>query len=220
VNVFQHELQSLQNLFHNSSSGEFREFYNLDGTPAGGHQQLWSASCYLSMIFHGLFGMNFEESGIRFDPLVPSSFPDSIALVSVLYRDMALNITIEGSGMFVKQFYLDGSKQSDAFVPGDLTGSHSVRIVMSTTPPTHAGERGVVSAQPYPRDILRVSKRMLLVTKPGIFTVKLVDAHGREVTFIRMKGNATAKMTTLKAGAYIADVNSGMQSVRQKTVLY
>jgi hypothetical protein len=128
------ELEKLEALYYNSNPGEFREMYNLDGTPAGCGQQHWSASGYLSMVFHDLFGMNFEEDGLRLDPLMPPVFGGGISLTNIAYRDMTLDITIEDSGFAVKEFFLDETKGSDPFVPGDLTGTHSVRIVMSHDP--------------------------------------------------------------------------------------
>ena len=53
----------------------FMELYRPeDGKPDGSPRQLWSASGFLSMVYHGLFGMHFEQDGLRFAPVVPERF--------------------------------------------------------------------------------------------------------------------------------------------------
>ena len=129
ADIFMNELENLAWL---ASQGDtFREFYRPEhGTPDGSVRQLWSASGYLSMIYHGLFGMDFEEDCIRFDPLVPAAF-GTISLKNVQYRDMVLDITVHGPGTSIENFYLDGESETDPIVPASLTGSHTVEIYLS-----------------------------------------------------------------------------------------
>jgi hypothetical protein len=133
--VFMFNMDKLAQLWAKSSPGEFREFYRpLDGTPDGGGQQLWSASGYITMVFHGLFGMNFEVDGIRFDPIVPDTFKNPITLNNFVYRKMTLNMTLKGPGKYLKEFVFDGVSQWPPFVSGSLTGTHSIVMTVSNTP--------------------------------------------------------------------------------------
>jgi predicted alpha-1,2-mannosidase len=128
VDIFDRELQSLVRLSENSNT--FMEFYfPEDGKPGGSPRQLWSASGFLSMIYHGLFGMDFQENGIRFSPVVPKNL-HHLTLTRVKYRNCLLSITIEGNGTTVDQFKLDGQQVADAFLDGSLSGEHQIEIRM------------------------------------------------------------------------------------------
>ena len=77
--VFGRELDALVKLSEKNDT--FMEFYHPEGgEPGGSPRQLWSAAGFLSMIYHGLFGMEFEENGIRFAPVVSGELPAPIAL--------------------------------------------------------------------------------------------------------------------------------------------
>ena len=79
--AFTNNIDKLAQLWAHTPGGEFMEFYRPEqGTPDGGHRQLWSAAGYISMVFHGLFGMNFDVDGIRFDPMVPDTFKNAMTL--------------------------------------------------------------------------------------------------------------------------------------------
>ena len=106
----------------------FHEFYHPeDGLPDGSRRQLWSASGYLSTVYHGLIGMNFDPRGVEFAPAVPTAF-HRVSLEGIPYRKMILNATVIGSGTEVARFELDGRPRWEHRVPADLTGTHRVTI--------------------------------------------------------------------------------------------
>ena len=80
------------------------------------------------MIYHGLFGMDFTEQGLRFAPVVPEGF-DQLSLDNVQYRQARLHIQIRGHGIRVREFMLDG-KATKFLVPVSLAGPHEIEIVM------------------------------------------------------------------------------------------
>ncbi|WP_394828596.1 MGH1-like glycoside hydrolase domain-containing protein [Pendulispora albinea] len=124
-----HELDRIRYLSEKNDT--FQEFYQPEtGTPDGSRRQLWSASGYLSMVYHGLMGMSFDPDGITFAPVVPSIF-ERVTLDSIPYRNMTLNIRVTGSGIHVAKFYLDGRRRDDHRVPAHLTGTHRVSIRMA-----------------------------------------------------------------------------------------
>ncbi len=137
-------------------SDDFREIYHpYTGDPYGGFQadrtwdsvrhQTWSATGYLRMLFQGLFGMYFEDAGIRFQPSLPASFGlNSIALHDLTYRSARLSIRIQGSGDRVEQCRLDGVLQLAPFIPATLTGEHTIEITLmhsTALPVTPVGRR-------------------------------------------------------------------------------
>ncbi len=128
VPVFERELNALVKLSEKNDT--FMELYRPeDGAPDGSPRQLWSASGFLSMIYHGLFGMNFEQNGITFAPVVPAQFRE-LTLSNVNYRNSQLAIVLKGNGTKVRQFKLDGKTQKKPFLDASATGSHQIEILL------------------------------------------------------------------------------------------
>jgi Amylo-alpha-1,6-glucosidase len=131
--AFTNNIDKCAQLWSHSSPGEFKEFYRPEqGTPDGGDRQLWSAAGYISMVFHGLFGMQFDVDGVRFDPMVPDTFKNAMTLNNFIYRKDTLNMTVSNPGKYLLTFKLDGVAQAP-FIPGSLTGKHTVVMTMSAT---------------------------------------------------------------------------------------
>jgi hypothetical protein len=108
----------------------FQEFYRPeDGAPDGSRRQLWSASGYLSMVYHGLFGMGFDVDGVSFAPVVPDVFT-ALTLDGVPYRQATLNLSVSGHGTHVTRFAIDGVTQPEARIGRDLSGTHRIDIAM------------------------------------------------------------------------------------------
>ena len=126
VPTFRRELDAAVKLSEKNDT--FMELYRPeDGKPDGSPRQLWSASGFLSMIYHGLFGMAFEQDGIRFAPVVPERF-QTLTLSNVKYRDAVLQITVKGSGTKIHEFKLDGKKQRQPVFPAASKGRHEIEI--------------------------------------------------------------------------------------------
>ena len=98
-------------------------------------QQLWSIAGTLAGYYRVMFGMDYDEDGIRFDPYIPGWMEGPFELSNFKYRGSTLNIKLSGSGDGVASFKVDGVSQdieSYVFSP-DNTGSHTVEIVMAPT---------------------------------------------------------------------------------------
>jgi Amylo-alpha-1,6-glucosidase len=109
----------------------FMEYYHpQDGKPDGSRNQLWSASGYLGMVYHGLFGIDLEDDGIHFAPIVPTGF-NQLTLRQVKYRHQVLSITIHGHGSKIKAFAINGKSGADPFLPGDRLGKQIIDIVLT-----------------------------------------------------------------------------------------
>jgi beta-glucosidase len=143
--IFASELRHVTDLA--LRSGDFREIYHpITGLAYGGVQsdrtwdsvrhQTWSASGYLNMVYSGLFGMSFEQEGIRLKPVVPSQLGvRGLVLNDLSYRQANLTIAIHGSGSSIRRFWLDGRMQPDAFIPGTLSGTHRVDVFLDAAEP-------------------------------------------------------------------------------------
>jgi hypothetical protein len=220
--IFMNELDKCAQLWAKSNPGEFREFYRpLDGTPDGGGQQLWSASGYITMVIHGLFGMNFDVDGIRFDPIVPDTFKTAMTLNNFIYRKDTLNMTITGPGKYLQTFKLDGVTQK-AFIPGTLTGKHTVVMTVSNS---------AVGILPQARNAAMVNNR-IQISSSSIQGVSMnfgsyqnVDAAlyslaGKIIgEFNTSNGIVTVSNKSFIPGSYIVKWHSGDVEGIQKVLL-
>ncbi|MDE6397599.1 MAG: hypothetical protein K2K84_10040, partial [Muribaculaceae bacterium] len=115
-----------------------KENLNLDNgdiyTELNSSNMLWSLSGNLALTNRLLFGINFEENGIRFSPFVPKTMADTRTLENFKYRDAVLNITVEGYGNEIKEFTVNG-KRTAPFLPAKAKGVQNIRIVMADNEP-------------------------------------------------------------------------------------
>jgi len=125
--AFSRELDALVKL--SEKNGTFMELYRPeDGAPDGSPRQLWSASGFLSMIYHGLFGMDFQENGVRFSPVVPERF-EQLTLRNLKYRHSQLRLLVKGHGTGVRSFKVDGKPQGP-FFDAAKADPHEIEILM------------------------------------------------------------------------------------------
>lgn len=128
-----------------------KENFNLDNgditTELNSSNMLWSLSGNIAITLKMLFGINYETDGISFKPFIPRQLDDRRTLSGLRYRDMTLNITIEGYGSRIQKFYLNG-KAHAPFLPADLKGEQTVKIVMDNNniPPMRVNETANIKA--------------------------------------------------------------------------
>jgi Amylo-alpha-1,6-glucosidase len=232
VNVFMNEMDKCARLWampmNSASDGittgkEFTEFYRPEtGSPDGGHRQLWSASGYISMVFHGLFGMNFDVDGIRFAPVVPDTFKNGMTLNNFIYRKDTLNMTVNGSGIYIQSFKLDNVEQA-AFVPGTQTGKHAIVMTIGNTPV------GVIQETKQNSGTVNRIQFSVNSTPQGIslnfnscknVNVSLFDVRGNfSREFFTSDGTVRLARKDFSAGAYIVKWRSGNVIGSQTVVL-
>jgi glycogen debranching enzyme len=122
----------------NASDGIFYEIYHsVTGAPDGGWQvgrhwescihQTWSATGYLRMVFHGLFGLNFELDGVRLTPTLPPGW-GAVRLRGLRYRQAILNLRLEGEGQHIASVSVDDKNVPAARLSANLTGEHQIAI--------------------------------------------------------------------------------------------
>jgi glycogen debranching enzyme len=139
--LFQKELTNLATLVQ-ASQGIFYEIYHsIHGRPDGGWQvgkhwsscvhQTWSATAYLRMVLHGLFGINLEPDGLRFTPTLPGQW-GAAQLRGLKYRNMILDVRLSGQGRRLARVEFDRKKLRTAWVPASWTGPHELAIQLKT----------------------------------------------------------------------------------------
>ena len=115
-----------------------KENFNLDNgditTELNSSNMLWCLSGNIAITMKMLFGITPETEGVSFNPFIPKEMNDSRTLTGLRYRDMTLDVAIEGYGNRISKFYLNG-KEHKPFISADLKGVQQVKIVMDNNVP-------------------------------------------------------------------------------------
>lgn len=90
--------------------------------------QLWNAAGFISLIFYGVFGIEYNIRGMYFHPAVSKELAD-ISLKDLPYRKMILDIKACGWGTVIKKLEIDG-RISD-YVEGSMEGRHQVVLYLA-----------------------------------------------------------------------------------------
>lgn len=101
-----------------------------EGTQVNSSRQLWSIAAALSSVFNILMGIELQDEGIAFHPVVPEEMDGVRRLENFKWRKSVLDISVSGYGAGIKSFCIDGQECSDAFFSADLEGNHSVSIIL------------------------------------------------------------------------------------------
>ena len=106
---------------------------NWRGTQINSSNMLWCLAGNISITFKLLMGMEFAADQLNFAPVVPENLKADRTVRNFRYRNATLDVTVSGYGDTIKSFKLDGQKMSEAVVPGNLEGHHTVEIEMSNS---------------------------------------------------------------------------------------
>jgi len=107
-----------------ASNGDFA------GTQINSSNMLWSLSGSIALVHKVLFGIEFESHKLVFHPFVPKELEGTRRLTNFKYKDLVLDIEVQGFGNQIKTFLLDG-KPSKPEIWGDHSGKHSIKIVLT-----------------------------------------------------------------------------------------
>lgn len=99
-------------------------------TEINSDNMLWSLSGNISMVHKVLFGMQFTEEGLVFNPLVPRNMAGERILNNFKYRNATLNITLSGHGNIIKSFKVDGV-ECEPKLATDISGEYNISIEMT-----------------------------------------------------------------------------------------
>jgi hypothetical protein len=105
------------------------------GTQINSSNMLWSLSGNISIIHKVLFGIRFEENGLRFEPFVPKVMSARRSLNNFKYRNANLDIELTGYGNRIASFELDGKVQKDPVISPTVTGKHRLKITLANNEP-------------------------------------------------------------------------------------
>jgi len=103
------------------------------GTQINSSNMLWSLSGNISIVHKVLFGIRFEEEGLRFEPFVPKALSGVRKVSNFKYRNASLDIVLNGYGNRIDKFVVDGKVQKSFLIPPTLTGKHSLVMLLANT---------------------------------------------------------------------------------------
>lgn len=107
---------------------------NWKGTQVNSSNMLWSLSGSLSITFRTLIGMQYNSpDALTFAPVVPQSLKADREIKNFKYRDASLDITVKGFGDVIKSFAIDGEVKDQPEFGADLSGHHTIEIVLADT---------------------------------------------------------------------------------------
>ena len=104
------------------------------GTEINSDRMLWSMAGNLAMVYRVFMGMSFETDGLHFHPVIPQSYNGQRSLTNFKYRQATLDITVSGYGNTFRSLMMDGKALKGGIVPVDLTGKHSIEMIMADQP--------------------------------------------------------------------------------------
>lgn len=84
--------------------------------------QLWNAAGFISVIYYGILGINYDEAGMRINPLLRKEWKGTV-LRHFRYGQAELEIITEGYGR-LSEMLLDGVKSD--LIPKEIRGRHSI----------------------------------------------------------------------------------------------
>lgn len=163
-------------------------------------QQLWSIAGTLSGYYRVLFGMNYSEEGVTFDPAVPDWMEGPVSLTDYKYKNAVLNITIYGNGDKIADFKVNGvSVNGDYTLSADATGTYNIEITMKDSGEVdivNKGDENLVICPSLPK--LEYNSGVLYWSPKSDLTYKLWN--GKE--YIDVTGLNNYKVDTNVYGCY------------------
>ncbi len=85
-------------LFLTNKENFVAENGDYSGTQINSSNMLWSLSGNISIVHKILFGIQFLENGLQFEPFVPAAWKGKRTLTNFKYRNAVLNIELQGEG--------------------------------------------------------------------------------------------------------------------------
>ena len=101
------------------------------GTQINSSNMLWSLSGSLALVHKVLFGIEFGNESLNFNPNVPESFNGKRTLSNFKCRNAVLDIDLQGFGTKIQSFELDGLVLQTSQIPYSLKGNHRIKITLA-----------------------------------------------------------------------------------------
>lgn len=157
---------------------------NWRGTQVNSSNMLWSLSGSLGITFRVLMGIQYNDpQALTFAPAVPRTLSAERKVKGFRYRDAVLDITVRGYGDVIRSFSVDGEQKEQPVFPAEMSGNHSVEIVLADS------------------------------FRNDMTTAMVGDVRTPMTPFVRFRGNGTGLRWYMIEGAQRYDVYAGGKKV-------
>jgi len=184
-----------------AQSGDYK------GTEINSDRMLWSMAGNLSMVHRLFIGMSFEVGGIRFNPIIPKTYGGKRQLSGFRYREMTLDIKVNGYGNKINSIMMDGKPLKDAFLPAGAKGKHTIEIEMNNQSFADQKINLVENHFSLPNPQAKVSENKIIWE-----TIKGADAY-----IIYKNGKAVSKTSEFSFGVSINETGEYCVSAVDKS---
>jgi len=185
-------------------------------------KQLWSVAGTLAGYYRLIFGMNYDENGITFNPTVQDWVEGPVTLNNYKYRNATLNITVNGTGDTITSFIVNGEeKDASTFVlPTDAEGTYTIEITVDGNEDSDffsQGDEYLEICPSMPKMNYSSSTNTLSWTPVAGLTYKLWT--GSE--YIDVTGQSTYKIDPTVYGSYslLSIAESGIESEYSEPII-
>jgi len=93
------------------------------------YRQTWSATSYLRLILHGVFGIECRPGGLRFRPYLPEGI-ERAELLGMPWRQALLHLVVQRGDGKAPSVSLDHRELPDGELRGELCGEHEVVVTL------------------------------------------------------------------------------------------
>ena len=184
-----------------AQSGDYK------GTEINSDRMLWSMAGNLAMVHRLFIGMSFDVDGIRFNPVIPKTYGGKRSLSGFRYREMTLDIKVNGYGNNINSISMDGLPLKDAFLPAGAKGKHTIEIDMNNKSFADQKINMVENHFSLPNPQAKVSENKIIWE-----TIKGADAY-----IIYKNGKAVSKTSEFSFGVSINETGEYCVSAVDKS---
>lgn len=166
-------------------------------TQVNSSNMLWSLSGNIGMTHKVLFGINYQEDGLHFNPVIPSQMKGNRRLSNFPYRDAILDIEVNGYGSEIASFTIDDQPSAN-MVPTDLTGRHTIKIEMRPSN-SDISKINLVDNQSAPRSVqnIAIDGDRLSWSSESDIAEYIIYFNGQEIACVNNKKNNKVQSFTI-----------------------
>lgn len=187
-------------------------------TQINSDNMLWSLSGQLATVYKVIFGIQFGENGLTFNPSVPKSFTGAHTLTNFKYRDAVFDIELTGYGHTIQSITLDEKEMSRPTLSTNLIGNHKVKIILTNKESSNKFLEAPYYTSPQTPEIHLANNTLRWTAIPGAVSYKIL-LNGKVIA-TEKNTSFTATCKGFEEYQVIAVDAKGVESFASEPVTY